>query len=419
VALAFASALIAGVPGIACVSLTIALIHMVQRRPAFYKTAFNWATHVLAGLAPAVTMLFMKAVGLEARFEVDDLLVLAVPSAMAASIYFVIDTGLIAGAIALSKGASLTVTWRDSFAWLSSHYFVLCVLGLFLAIAYTGMGIIGMLVFTLPVVMMRFSQKQYVEKTEGSIKELRRMNEQLALANHEVLTAHLAMQNLNEELFLTLSKIIDARDPYVGNHASKVAEYAVAIATELGVNAERIAPLRQAGFLHDIGKIGISEDVLHKPSRLTDDEYEYIKTHAALGGEFLEMCGALRHLAPFVRHHHERWDGNGYPDMLEGEEIPLEARILAVCDAAEAMASDRPYRKGMTLSEVIAEVKRCSGTQFDPDVAAAFVQVAEREREQLVSNSATLVPRHITNAHPTIILGDGPEPALTGIPMAV
>jgi HD-GYP domain-containing protein (c-di-GMP phosphodiesterase class II) len=150
----------------------------------------------------------------------------------------------------------------------------------------------------------------------------------------------------------------------------------------------RLEPLRQAGFLHDIGKIGISEQVLHKPDKLTPEEYEYVKKHAALGGEFLETCRGLRHLAPFVRHHHERWDGKGYPDRLAGEDIELEARILAVCDAAEAMASDRPYRKGMSLDEMIEEIRRCAGTQFDPDVARAFATVVARERDRLVTNSA-------------------------------
>ncbi len=167
----------------------------------------------------------------------------------------------------------------------------------------------------------------------------------------------------------------------------------MAIAVELEMPTERMEPLRQAGFLHDIGKIGVSEEILHKPARLTPEEYEIIKTHAALGGEFLETCGALRHLAPFVRHHHEWWDGKGYPDCLAGEDIPLEARILAVCDAAEAMASDRPYRKGMSLPEIIAEIDKCAGTQFDPLVARAFIRVAEREREKLVINSAHEVLR--------------------------
>jgi HD-GYP domain-containing protein (c-di-GMP phosphodiesterase class II) len=261
-------------------------------------------------------------------------------------------------------------------------------MGMLLAIAYAALGAVGVLVFSVPVIMMRFSQKQYVERTEENMRELKRMNQELTAANQEIRQANVAIRELNEELFLTLARIIDARDPYVGGHANKVADYAAAIAAELGMETERIEPLRQAGFLHDIGKIGVSEQVLHKPAKLTREEYEYVKTHAPLGGELLMMCRGLRHLAPFVRHHHERWDGTGYPDRLAGEKIPLEARILAVCDAAEAMASDRPYRKGMSPDEVIDEVRRCAGTQFDPRVARAFVSVAERERDNLLVNSA-------------------------------
>jgi putative nucleotidyltransferase with HDIG domain len=287
-------------------------------------------------------------------------------------------------------------------------------MGLFLAIAYTVLGPMGVIVFTLPVIMMRYAQKQYVERTEDSVRELKRMNQELTMANQEVVTASSAMKELNDELFLTLSKIIDARDPYVGSHASRVAEYAIAIAVEMGLPPERLEALRQAGYLHDIGKIGISEQILHKPSALTPEEYQYVKSHTALGWEFLETCRGLRHLAPFIRHHHEWWDGSGYPDGLAGEEIPLEARILAVCDAAEAMSSDRPYRKGMSVGEMVAEIKRCSGTQFDPAVAEAFIRVVEREREQLVVNSDIEAARKQSRN------GHAPQPAtgtLTEVPV--
>ncbi|HKP52104.1 MAG TPA: diguanylate cyclase [Chloroflexia bacterium] len=420
VALAFAAALIVGIPGVACVSAVIALAHFIQKRPALYKTAFNWATHLLAGLAPALTMLILRASGIQVEVSAADLPVLALPVAAASIVYYLIDTGLIAGAIALSTGTRLVPAWRETFGWLAMHYVVLCVMGLFLGIAYTAIGVVGVVVFTLPVVMMRVAQKQYVEKTQDSMQELKRMNVQLALANEEVVSAHAAMQHLNDELFFTLSKLIDARDPYVGNHASKVADYAVAIAVELGLSQDRMEPLRQAGFLHDIGKIALSEEVLHKPSKLTDEEYEYVKTHAALGGEFLEMCGGLRHLVPFVRHHHERWDGRGYPDCLKGEDIPLEARILSVCDSAEAMASDRPYRKGMSLQEVINEVRRCAGTQFDPDVAEAFAQIAEREREEFVTNSAaSVMPRYFGNGNRPVMINETPSPNRVEMPVAV
>jgi diguanylate cyclase (GGDEF)-like protein len=396
VAVTFAAALTAGIPGASCASAAIALVHYYRRRPAIYQTAFNWATHVISAAAPAIVM---NALGLP--LKVENLLLLMIPVAIAALAYYAIDTGLIATVISLSSGvASPLATWRERYRWLINHYLVLCFMGLFLGIAYTSQGPLGMIVFTLPVLMMHYTQRQYVERTEDSVRELQRMNRELTRANLEVVGASQTMQQLNEELLLTLSKIIDARDPWVSSHAAQVADYAVAIGMELGMADERLEPLRQAGYLHDIGKIGISEQVLHKPDKLTPEEYEYVKTHAALGGEFLEMVTGLRHLAPFVRHHHERWDGKGYPDGIIGEDIELEARILAVCDAAEAMASDRPYRKGMSLPEIIAEVERCAGTQFDPAVAAAFVKIAEQEREILLINSGQeMMRKHADNGY--------------------
>ena len=264
-------------------------------------------------------------------------------------------------------------------------------MGLFVAVAYGALGVLGIIVFTLPVVMMAYVQRQYVLRTEDSVQELQRMYEELTCANGEVVEASRAIRQLNDELFITLAKIIDARDPYVAGHAAKVAEYATAIALEMDLPAERVEHVRQAALLHDIGKIAISEQVLHKPGELTGEEYEYFKTHADMGAEFLETSQGLRHLAPFVRHHHERWDGTGYPDGLREEQSPLEARILAVSDAIEAMASDRPYSRASSMIEIVAELKRCAGTQFDPSIAEAFVRVVERKGESFVTNSARQV----------------------------
>ena len=206
--------------------------------------------------------------------------------------------------------------------------------------------------------------------------------------NAELTAANAEIHQLNDELFLTLAKIFDARDPYVGSHAAQVAAYAVAIAEELALSPERIEIVRQGAYLHDIGKIAIPEAILHKPAKLTDTEYEFIKKHAEIGADFIATSHGLHHLVPFIRHHHERWDGRGYPDGLKGEEIPLEARILNVCDSVEAMASDRPYHKAMSTEEIIKEVINCTGTQFDPQVATAFIHIAERQGQELVVNSA-------------------------------
>jgi diguanylate cyclase (GGDEF)-like protein/putative nucleotidyltransferase with HDIG domain len=401
VATVFAAAVIGGIPGAALAAAAVALTHYVRQRPALYKTGFNWSTHLLAGVAPA---LIMK---LGIPLEIENLLLLALPVLAASLVFFIFDTGLIACAISLASGADLVGTWRKQFQWLAGHYVVLGVIGLFLGIAYTKLGPGGVLVFTLPVLMMRYAQQQYVERTRQSVLELKRMNVELAQANQEVVAASEAIQQLNDELFVTLSKILDARDPYVGGHAEQVSSYAVAIAEELRLSPERIKHVRQAGYLHDIGKIAISEQVLHKPARLTEEEYEYVKTHAAIGAQLLESSLALRHLAPYVRSHHERWDGCGYPDGLAGEEIPLEARILSVCDSVEAMASDRPYSRGKSVSEIITEVKRCAGSHFDPQVAEVFVHIAERERERFVINSAREVVRKHGDSLDAVLLGAG------------
>ena len=210
---------------------------------------------------------------------------------------------------------------------------------------------------------------------------LKRLTGELTEKNH-------AIQQLNNDLFATLAKIFDAHDPYVGGHAAQVAAYAVAIAREMQLPTDRIEILRQSAYLHDIGKIAIPDVILHKPERLTEQEYQFVKKHSDIGADFVDTSLGLKHLAPFIRHHHERWDGTGYPQGLAAEAIPLEARILNICDSVEAMASDRPYHHAMSVNQILEEVKRCAGHQFDPHVVDAFIRVTEQEGTHFVVNSA-------------------------------
>ena len=399
-AIGIAAALSQGLVGVVAISAAIALADQIrQRRPArdLYKVAFNWATHTISGVAP---VLALWLVPITVRIEAIPLLAIVV--LVVSPIYYASDTLLISGAISLSRGARLLETWRTQFRWMLPHYLVLSMMGMFLSTAYANLGLVGILVFTLPVFMLIYAQRQYVLRTKGSVRELRRMNNQLTEANQEIVRASQAIQLLNDELLETLARFFDARDPYSGGHAAKVADYASAIALELGLAPERQKIVRQAALLHDIGKIAISEQVLFKAARLTAEEYEYIKTHAAIGAQLLEQSQGLRHLAPFVRYHHERWDGRGYPEGLACEQIPLEARILNVCDSVEAMASDRPYHRGMPLSEIMAEVRRCSGGQFDPAIAAAFIRVVERDGAELVVNSAYEVMQNLALKTPQL-----------------
>ncbi|MEF2966221.1 HD domain-containing phosphohydrolase [Paenibacillus sp. M1] len=188
---------------------------------------------------------------------------------------------------------------------------------------------------------------------------------------------------LLESYFATLAAALDARDPYTAGHSLRVAEYAVGIGLLADLPEEEIHDLRKSALLHDIGKIGIPDAVLLKEGRLTNEEWEHIKQHPVLGEAILKQIEPADAMAPFlpgVRSHHERYDGGGYPDGLQGEEIPLFGRIIAVADAFDAMTSDRPYRKGLDEGKAIEILEQGRGTQWDPHFAQLFVD-AYRKKE--------------------------------------
>jgi len=174
----------------------------------------------------------------------------------------------------------------------------------------------------------------------------------------------------------SLARAVDSRDAYTGSHSERVASHASQIAEQLGLPADEIELTRLAGSLHDLGKLAIPEEILRKPAALSDAERLVLERHPQIGYRMLESLG-VDPIADWVLHHHERWDGHGYPDGLAAEEIPLGARIIFVADAFDAMTSDRLYRAALTFEEAVAEVERCSGTQFDPEVVAAFLTCVE------------------------------------------
>jgi diguanylate cyclase (GGDEF)-like protein len=171
----------------------------------------------------------------------------------------------------------------------------------------------------------------------------------------------------------SLAKAVDARDAYTGSHSERVGELAARIAIRMGADAEQVELIRLAGSLHDLGKLAIPEEILRKPAPLTDAERMVLERHPQIGYRMLESLG-VDPVAEWVLHHHERWDGAGYPDGVYGERIPLGARIIFVADAFDAMTSDRVYRRKLSVHDALAELQRCAGTQFDPDVVAAFAE---------------------------------------------
>jgi putative two-component system response regulator len=175
-----------------------------------------------------------------------------------------------------------------------------------------------------------------------------------------------------------LAYALEAKDVYTSGHSQRVTEVSVAIAGEMGLAKKEIEKVRLAGLVHDIGKIGVREAVLNKPGSLSEEEYKHVRLHSETGERILIPIVDDEEILKAVRHHHERYDGWGYPDGLRGEQIPRLARIIAVADTFDAMTSERPYRKAMTEEEACAEIERCRGSQFDPEVADAFLKVWQR-----------------------------------------
>lgn len=190
-----------------------------------------------------------------------------------------------------------------------------------------------------------------------------------------------------ERLFVSsikaLANAIEARDAYTRGHSERVTKYSVKIAEKMGIEKDEIEKIRYAAVLHDIGKIKIREEILNKPGKLTDEEFDILKQHPTHGAKMLKPVEEFNDILPYLYHHHERYDGRGYPQGLSGSSIPLASRIMAVADTFDAMTSNRPYRKAMPVSKAIVELEKNAGTQFDPEIVKLFLDIIKNEKEWL------------------------------------
>jgi len=186
------------------------------------------------------------------------------------------------------------------------------------------------------------------------------------------------VSDISIQTILSISNAVDAKDKYTQEHSARVAEYSAIIAKELGWNEEKVHQIKQIALLHDIGKISITDNILNKPGKLTDSEYEIMKTHTTEGSKILKDLAILPNVNYGAKYHHEHYDGTGYPEHLKGDEIPIEGRIICVADAFDAMNSNRIYRKHLTSEMILDELKKNSGTQFDPELIKLFLPVAEK-----------------------------------------
>ena len=202
-------------------------------------------------------------------------------------------------------------------------------------------------------------------------------------AENELINAERRIKNDQINTVATLILTQEAKDPYYRGHSTRVTQYAMLIARKLGLSREELDVLERAAILHDIGKIGISDTLLTKPEKLTSQEMDNIRRHVELSDSILKPLQFLKNERVFIRQHHERYDGTGYPDKLKGEESLLGSRILAISDFYDAVSSDRPYRKALSQNAIIAELQKSRGTQFEPQLADFLLGIIEKEPQVL------------------------------------
>ena len=196
---------------------------------------------------------------------------------------------------------------------------------------------------------------------------------------------------MGNETIMAIARTVDAKDENTSQHSQRVSDYSELIAIEMGLSADECENLRKAALLHDIGKIGIPDSILNKPARLNDDEYEIMKTHVTRGAEILKDFTMVERAAEGAKYHHERFDGTGYPEGLKGYKIPLYGRIIGVADAFDAMTQNRVYRKRLTVDFALNELKKCSGTQFDPDIADIMIKLVKKETITIDKNGNVII----------------------------
>ena len=217
---------------------------------------------------------------------------------------------------------------------------------------------------------------------ESGIKSIAQMNE-IKKINIQLSDTYEKLEQAYLDSIQTLRYTVEAKDPYTRGHSDRVSLYSVLIGKYLGLSEKDLKTLEIGGLFHDIGKIGVPDAILRKETKLTDDEYSEIKNHPAIGAPILSSAEIFKDIIPIVKHHHEKYDGNGYPGRLKGEEIPYLARIAAIADTFDAMTSKRTYRDALPLETVIAEFERCRGTQFDPKLDDVFLDILKNHYDEI------------------------------------
>ena len=360
------------------VGIAIAAVHLMRMRLQPSRGIFNAGTMVLAPGSAVVAYQLLQDRGWHPVFDLMCALAAGV-------IFWAVNVGLVTIAMSLAEGMSVRDVWRERFRWLTLHYIAFGPLALASTVAYEQVGVVGLLAFIVPPALLILSVRQYIARTEEYVERLRDANTELGEQNERIRKVHL-------DTIAALSRSMEAKDTYTGNHTERVSAVAVALARRLGYEGEELDAVEIGALLHDIGKIGIPERILNKPGPLDPDEWIVMKRHPVVSEYILSGIEVSPIVRQIARSSHERMDGAGYPDRLRGDEIPLPARIVLVADAFDALTSDRPYRRARDLETALREIRRNAGSQFCPSVVAALDEVAAEEPDILGIDASSATP---------------------------
>ena len=362
---ALAGAALFGPRAALALGITIATVEWSARRAPLHMLLFNVGALSLASLAAV----FVFTAGSDHGIGE---LVAVVASLGAGAAYFAINTGLLSLALAIEGRENWWRAWQERFAWLLPHYIVYGFVGGVIALAYHEAGLYALAVFSVPLLLMRNAQGAYLKHTQRSAQKLRQAAETIQGQNVSLESANRLLKERSTAAMESLSATVDARDAYTAGHSRRVQQLALAIGRELDLSQAELELLGHAALFHDIGKLAIPDAILLKPASLTEEEWTVMARHAEEGAHIINRLGFLNDAVPAIRNHHERFDGQGYPDGLKGDEIPLGARIIHVADAFDSMLTTRVYRPARPAEEALAELRCMSGTQFCPRCVTAL-----------------------------------------------
>jgi len=373
-------------------AVTIAVVDWSARRNSLHTVVYNVGTMALSSLAAASVFTIYSGVG-----SIGRLVVVFGLGPLAGAVYFLVNMGLLSFASGVEGHESPWAVFHERFAWLLPHYVVYGGIAAVMGIGYDAVGLYGLAVFAVPLLLMRKTQEAYLKHTQRSAQKLREAAETIQSQNVSLEQANKLLRERSTAAMESLSATVDARDSYTAGHSRRVQQLSLAIGRELGLSQAELDLLGHAALFHDIGKLAIPDAILLKPASLTGEEWALMQRHAEEGARIIDRLGFLQDAVPAIRHHHERFDGTGYPERISGEEIPLGARIIHVADALDSMLTTRIYRAARPVNEALSEVKDKAGTQFCPRCVSALERILPLD--SVVGDLPSVEPR----AKPTLV----------------